>query len=183
MCIVCRHNQTKDIDRALLAGATLSSSAGSTASTPRPCNAIRSTCPEKWPRPKNASTTACTRVCSANLILSWNWSSVSSGRQGGEDFKLFLQASREVTRLISLMHKMQVHLEPELIYCLMPLPVDLQDSLLPMPSRPCPPPPDPGRQPLRSCPEPEPYQTRQRPQSSIRTPTANLELLSLNPSK
>jgi hypothetical protein len=44
-----------------------------------------------------------------------------------------LQASREFTRIVSLMFKMNVRLDPEFIYCLMATPQwDLQeDTLLP----------------------------------------------------
>ena len=58
--------------------------------------------------------------------------SVVRGAKAGGDFKLFLQASREFTRIIGLMHKMDVKLDPEMIYCLMASPQwDLQDNLLP----------------------------------------------------
>ena len=53
----------------------------------------------------------------------------------GEDFKLFLQASREFSRIIQLMHKIapQLQFDPEFLYCLMASPEwDLQeDALLP----------------------------------------------------
>ena len=69
--------------------------------------------------------------CKLNIVLEMVLG-VVRGAKAGEDFKLFLQASREVTSLISLMIKMDVQLEPEMIYCLMASPQwDLQDSLLP----------------------------------------------------
>ena len=69
--------------------------------------------------------------CKLNIVMEMVLG-VVRGARAGEDFKLFLQASRELTRVISLMLKMDVHLEPEMIYCLMASPQwDLQDSLLP----------------------------------------------------
>ena len=69
--------------------------------------------------------------CKLNSVLEMVLHVVRGANAGG-DFKLFLQANREVSRIISLMLKMDVHLEPEMIYCLMASPQwDLQDSLLP----------------------------------------------------
>ena len=91
--------------------------------------------------------------CKLNLVLEMVLG-VVRGARAGEDFKLFLQASREVSRIVSLMLKMDVHLEPEMIYCLMASPQwDLQDSLLPNSFQALAQhPPDPESQPLRPLP-------------------------------
>ena len=69
--------------------------------------------------------------CKLNLVMEMVLG-VVRGARAGEDFKLFLQASREFTRIIGLMHKMAVPLDQELLYCLMSSAQwDLQDNLLP----------------------------------------------------
>ncbi len=95
--------------------------------------------------------------CKLNIVMELVLSVVRGAKAGG-DFKLFLQASREFTRIISLMNKMEVPLEPEMIYCLMASPQwDLQDNLLPNAFQAL----SETRQTLKvnlfaACPEPEP---------------------------
>ena len=70
-------------------------------------------------------------LCKLNIVFELLLGVVRSS-QAGRDFKLFLQATREVSRIINLMLKMDVRLDPEMIYCLVASPQwDLQDSLLP----------------------------------------------------
>ena len=63
MCRVCQHNQIKDIDRALLAGATPVSLASIIVSAPRSSGATRSTCSGKWRWLNNAFRQTCIRGC------------------------------------------------------------------------------------------------------------------------
>jgi hypothetical protein len=159
MCIVCKHNQIKDIDRALLTGASLASLH----------TRYSFSIPDLQYHQKhlqNKMAAAMDRFhhslrqglfCKLNIVMELVLS-VVRGARAGEDFKLFLQASREFTRIISLMNKMEVHLEPEIIYCLMASPQwDLQDNLLPNAFQAL----TETRQTLKvnlfaACPEPEP---------------------------
>ena len=112
---------------------------------------------------------------------------VVRGAKNGEDFKLFLQASREFTRIISLMHKMaaQLNLDPEFIYHLMASPQwDLQeDSLLPHAIQAM----SDTRHTLKvnlfaPCPEPEPEPAPEPALSSPReTQNSKLETLTAEP--
>jgi hypothetical protein len=62
----------------------------------------------------------------------WSVLGVVRGANAGGDFKLLFQGSREVARIINLMLKMNVRLEPAMIFGLMASPQwDLQDGLLP----------------------------------------------------
>jgi hypothetical protein len=132
-CNVCQHNQVKDIDRALLSGVTLTSLSQTYGFSTQ---ALR--CHQEQLRQKMALADKRFHdglrqglYLKLNLVMEMVLG-VVRGARAGEDFKLFLQASREFTRIVNLMLKMDVHLEPELIYCLMASPQwDLQDSLLP----------------------------------------------------
>ena len=132
-CYVCQHNQVKDIDRALLSGASLSHLSQtygfSTSALLRHQEQLRQKMAQAEKRFHDGLRQGL--FCKLNIVLEMVLD-VVRGANAGEDFKLFLQASREVSRIISLMLKMDVHLEPEMIYCLMASPQwDLQDSLLP----------------------------------------------------
>ena len=132
-CIVCKHNQTKDIDRALLTGATLTSLSQKYGFTTSALHRHQGHLMQKMARAQKRFHDGLHQglFCKLNIVLEMVLG-VVRGAKAGEDFKLFLQASREVTGLISLMLKMDVQLEPEMIYCLMASPQwDLQDSLLP----------------------------------------------------
>ena len=132
-CYVCKHNQVKDIDRALLSGVSLSHSPKPMVSAPRPCWRHQEQLRQKMARADKRFHDGLRQglFCKLNIVLEMVLG-VVRGARAGEDFKLFLQASREVSRIVSLMLKMDVHLEPEMIYCLMASPQwDLQDSLLP----------------------------------------------------
>jgi hypothetical protein len=113
--------------------------------------------------------------------------SVVRGAKAGEDFKLFFQASREFTRIVCLMHKMDVHLEPEFIYCLLASSQwDLQEeSLLPAAFQalsktrqtlkvnlysPC---PDPEPEPVPDKMPSVPLETQNPERETLFTPTAS----------
>jgi len=136
-CKICNHNQVKDIDRLLLAGAT-----------PTFVNQrYRSfTIAELERHRKNLQQKMALagerfRVnlhlglfCKLNTVMEMTLSVVRSAGNG-LDNKLFLQAGRELTRIINLMDKMAAKLEfdPEFLYLLMASPQwDVQeDALLP----------------------------------------------------
>ena len=133
MCIVCKHNQIKDIDRALLTGASLISLSKKYGFTTAHLDRHHQHLVHKMAQAQKRFHDGLRQglFCKLNIVMEMVLG-VVRGARAGEDFKLFLQASRELTRLISLMIKMDVHLEPEMIYCLMASPQwDLQDSLLP----------------------------------------------------
>jgi hypothetical protein len=133
MCIVCKHNQVKDLDRALLTGASLTSLSKKYGFSTSDLDRHHQHLVHKMAQAQKRFHDGLHQglFCKLNIVMEMVLG-VVRGARAGEDFKLFLQASRELTRLISLMIKMDVHLEPEMIYCLMASPQwDLQDSLLP----------------------------------------------------
>jgi hypothetical protein len=132
-CYVCNHNQVKDIDRALLTGVSLNSLSKtygfSTEALQRHHQHLKLKMAQAHQRFHDGLHQGL--FCKLNLVMEMVLG-VVRGARAGEDFKLFLQATREFTRLVSLMVKMEARLEPEMIYCLMASPQwDLQDSLLP----------------------------------------------------
>ena len=133
MCIICGYNQVKDVDRALLTGATLTSLSQKYGFTTSALHRHQEHLMQKMAQAQREFHDSLRQglFCKLNLVMEMVLG-VVRGARAGEDFKLFLQASREFTRIISLMIKMDVHLGPEMIYCLMSSPQwDLQDNLLP----------------------------------------------------
>jgi hypothetical protein len=132
-CIVCKHNQIKEIDRALLTGATLTSLSQKYGFTATALHRHQKHLMQKMAQARQGFHDSLRQglFCKLNLVMEMVLGAVR-GARAGEDFKLFLQASREFTRLIGLMIKMDVPLGPEMLYCLMSSPQwDLQDNLLP----------------------------------------------------
>ena len=123
MCIVCRHNQIKDIDRALLTGATLTSLNQKYGFSTSALHRHQEHLMQKMARAQKRFHDGLHQglYCKLNIVMELVLHVVRGANAGG-DFKLFLQANREVTRIISLMHKMAGQLEPEMIYCLMASP-------------------------------------------------------------
>ena len=162
-CTVCQHNQIKDLDRALLTGATLTSLSRKYGFTTSALQRHQEHLMQKMAQAQREFHDSLRQglFCKLNLVMEMVLG-VVRGARAGEDFKLFLQASREFTRIISLMLKMDVPLGPEMIYCLMSSPQwDLQDNLLPNAFQTL----SDTRQTLKvnlfaACPEPEPNQTR-----------------------
>jgi hypothetical protein len=183
MCIVCRHNQIKDIDRALLTGASLTSLNQKYGFSTSALHCHQEHLMQKMARAQKRFHDGLHQglFCKLNIVMELVLHVVRGANAGG-DFKLFLQASREVTRIISLMHKMAVQLEPEMIYCLMASPQwDLQDSLLPNSFQAL----SATRQTLAvnlfaPCPEPEPETIPETTQESPRA-TQNPKLATLEP--
>jgi hypothetical protein len=135
-CPVCQHNQVKIIDRALLAGADPSSLSRTYGFSPAALRRHQEHLTHKMATagPRFHANLHQGLFCKLTQVMEMVLFVVQEAKQGG-DFKFFLQASREFTRLLSLMHKMaaKLNLDPEFIYCLMASPQwDLQeDSLLP----------------------------------------------------
>ena len=173
-CIVCKHNQIKDIDRALLTGAMLTSLSQKYGFTTSALHHHQEHLMQKMAQAQLEFHDGLRQglFCKLNLVMEMVLG-VVRGARAGEDFKLFLQASREFTRLINLMIKMDVHLGPEMIYCLMASPQwDLQDNLLPNAFQTL----AATRQTLKvnlfaACPEPEPDPVPTQPPT---TETQNL---------
>ena len=132
-CYVCKHNQVKDIDRALLSGVSLSRLSQTYGFSAAALQRHQKHLMQKMAQAQLQFHDGLRQglFCKLNLVMEMVLG-VVRGARAGEDFKLFLQASREFTRIISLMIKMDVHLGPEMIYCLMASAQwDLQDNLLP----------------------------------------------------
>ena len=104
-CLVCRHNQTKDIDRALLTGATPTSLSRKYGFSPAALQRHQEHLMQKMARAQTRFHDGLHQglYCKLNIVLELVLSVVRGAKAGG-DFKLFLQASREVTRVISLMN-------------------------------------------------------------------------------
>jgi hypothetical protein len=159
MCIVCKHNQIKDINRALLTGASLASLHKQYSFSIPDLQYHQKHLQQKMAAAMDRFQQSLHQglFCKLNIVMELVLSVVRGAKAGG-DFKLFLQSSREFTRIISLMNKMEVRLEPEMIYCLMASPQwDLQDNLLPNAFQAL----TETRQTLKvnlfaACPEPEP---------------------------
>jgi hypothetical protein len=133
MCQVCSHNQIKNIDRFLLTGASPAAVGKkygfSTAAVQRHQQHLNRKMAQAEQRFHASLHQGL--LCKLNIVFELVLSVVRSAQAGG-DFKLFFQATREVNRIINLMLKLDVRLDPEMIYCLVASPQwDLQDSLLP----------------------------------------------------
>jgi hypothetical protein len=181
-CIVCTYNQVKEVDRALLSDISphaLSKKYSFSASVPERHHQHLM---QKMALTSERFHDHLHQV----LFLKLNQvmemvQGVVQGAKAGGDFKLMLQASREFTRLISLMHKMNVRLDPEFIYCLMATPQwDLQEAgLLPAAFQAL----AKTRQTLKlnlyaHCPEPEPEPARDHmPPSPLGTQNPEPETL------
>jgi hypothetical protein len=137
-CPVCQHNQIKIIDRALLAGADPTSLSRTYGFDVPALRRHQEHLQRKMARAHQRFQVNIHQglFCKLSQVMEMVLDIVQGARTGG-DFKFFLQASREFTRIAGLMHKMaaKLPLDPEFIYCLMASPQwDLQEqSLLPSP--------------------------------------------------
>jgi hypothetical protein len=170
-CRICQYNQVSAIDRALLAGVSPTSlnkryQSFSIPELQRHQEHLQQKMALAGQRFHDGLRQGL--YCKLYIVMEMVLGVVRAAR-GREDFKLFLQASREFSRIVSLMDKMAVHLEPEMIYCLMASPQwDLQeDNLLPSSFQAL----SKTRQSLKvnlfaPCPEPEPAVIPEKNQSS-----------------
>jgi len=162
MCRICNYNQVKDLDRALLAGATPAELSRRYAFTVPELERHQQHLQQKmaWAQKRFHDQLHLGLYCKLNNVMEMVLWVVRAAKKG-DDFKLFLQSGREFTRIIGLMDKMAARLQvdPEFIYCLLAHPEwDLQeDSHLPYAYQAL----SQTRRTLKqelfaSCPEPEP---------------------------
>ncbi len=159
-CPICRYNQVKEVDRALLSGVSPNSLSKKYSFSTPVLERHHEHLKQKMARTDQRFHDHLHQVLYIKLTLVMEMVlAVVRGAKTGGDMKLFLQATREFTRIISLMHKMNVRLDPEFIYCLMATSQwDLQEeALLPAPFQAL----AKTRQSLKvnlyaPCPEPEP---------------------------
>jgi hypothetical protein len=134
-CKICNYNQVQDLDRLLLAGATPAFVNQRYPSfTTAELQRHREHLEQKMTlaRRRFQVKLHLGLFCKLNTVLEMTLGVVHGAGNGG-DFKLFLQAGRESTRIINLMHKMAAKLEidPEFLYCLMASPQwDVQEKAL-----------------------------------------------------
>ena len=132
-CRICQYNQVRDIDRLLLAGVTPAALSQKYSFSLAELQRHQEHLQQKMALASSRfhATLQQGLFLKLNIVMEMVLG-VVRGARAGEDFKLFLQASREFTRIIALMPKMAVPLDPELQYCLMSSAQwDLQDNLLP----------------------------------------------------
>jgi len=187
-CRICQYNQVKDIDRALLAGVSPTSLSQKYSFSKSELQRHQEHLQQKMALAQRRFHDNLHQglFCKLHTVMEMVLY-VVRGAKNGEDFKLFLQASREFTRIISLMHKMaaQLNLDPEFIYHLMASPQwDLQeDSLLPHAIQAM----SDTRHTLKvnlfaPCPEPEPEPAPEPALSSpLETQNSKLETLTAEP--
>jgi hypothetical protein len=135
MCQVCLHNQVKNIDRLLLAGAAPAAVGKKFGCSPAAMQRHQEHLAQKMAQAEQRFQASLHQGLFFKLysVLEMVLGTIRAAQAAG-DFKLCLQASREVSRLIKLMLKLDPHLEPEMLYCLVASPQwDLQDTLLPDP--------------------------------------------------
>ena len=133
-CRICQYNMVKEIDRALLAGS-------SPADLSRSYSFSVSELTRHQEHLHRKMALASQRFhdylhlglfCKLNTLMETNFSLVRESRQA-QNSKLFLQAGRELSRILGLMDKMAARLQPdpEFLYCLMSNPEwDLQEGAL-----------------------------------------------------
>ena len=135
-CKICRYNQVKDLDRLLLSGVTPASLSQkysfSVAELQRHQGHLHKKAALAGQRFQLSLHLGL--YCKLNTVMEMVLGVIRGAKQG-QDARLLLQAGREFTKIINLMHKMTVKLEfdPEFLYCLTASPEwDLQeDALLP----------------------------------------------------
>jgi hypothetical protein len=121
-CPVCKYNMVRDIDRALLGGITPAALSRQYPFTPADLSRHQ----EHLQRKMHLASSRLQHnlqlmlFCKLNTVMEITLAVVHKTK-AGEDPKVFLQAGREFTRIISLMDKMaaKLELDPEFIYHLM----------------------------------------------------------------
>ena len=135
MCHICNYNQVKDIDRALLAGIT-------PASLSKQYKSFSTSMLERHQEHLNKKIALAQKrfhnslhqglFCKLNTVMEMVLQVIRKTKTA-EDPKVFLQASREFTRIVTLMDKMaaKIEFDPEFVYCLMDnMQWDLQEDAL-----------------------------------------------------
>jgi hypothetical protein len=135
-CKICHYNQVKDLDRLLLAGVTPASLSQKYRFSIAELQRHQEHLHQKMALAQKRFQVSLSQglYCKLNTVMEMVLGVVRGAKQG-QDARLLLQAGREFTRIINLMHKMTAKLEfdPEFLYCLTASPEwDLQeDALLP----------------------------------------------------
>ena len=135
-CKICNYNQVKDIDRLLLAGVAPDSLSRKYRFSSLELQHHHEHLHQKMALAQKRFQVSLSQglYCKLNTVMEMVLGVVRGAKQG-QDARLLLQAGREFTKIINLMHKMTAKLEfdPEFLYCLTASPEwDLQeDALLP----------------------------------------------------
>ncbi len=132
-CTVCNHNHIKDIDRALLTGATLTFLTQKYGFSKSAVHRHKTHLLDKMRQVKKRLQDSLDQgyLFKLNTFLELSLHNARTAT-AEVNFKAANQATREGTRIINFMTKMAVQLDQELVYCLMSsLQWALQDSLLP----------------------------------------------------
>ena len=135
-CRVCQYNQVKDLDRLLLSGVTPDSLSRKYRFTIAELQAHQEHLHQKMALARRRFQLNLHQglFCKLNTVMEMVLG-VIRGARHSQDARLLLQAGREFTHIINLMHKIAARLEfdPEFLYCLMASDQwDLQeDALLP----------------------------------------------------
>ena len=135
-CKICNYNQVKDLDRLLLAGVTPAALSKKYRFSVAELQRHQEHLQQKLTLARQRFQVNLHQglFCKLNTVMEMVLG-VVRGARNGQDPKLLLQAGREFTNIINLMHKMAAQLEfdPEFLYCLMASEQwDLQeDALLP----------------------------------------------------
>lgn len=120
MCLICRYNQKQDIDRALLSGATPASLHKKYSFSIPALQRHQKHLVEKVHRAQQRLRDHLRQNClfklNRVLEIAMHTARLASG---AGDARTALQATREVTRIIALMTKLDFELDPEMVYCLL----------------------------------------------------------------
>jgi hypothetical protein len=173
MCIICRDNQVQDVDRNLLAGATLSSLNQKYGFSLSVLQRHKKHLFEKVGRAQTRLRDHLRQSCLFKLNRVLEIAMHTARAVTGEgNVKTAIQGAREVTRIIDLMTKQDFELDPEMVYCLLHSPAWVgYHGLLPTDSEVIP----KIRQTMAEnlatpCPEPESSQDRDPRPTSTRGP-------------
>ncbi len=120
MCTICKYNQVKELDRALLAGASLASLHQKYGFSLAALQHHQQHLQQKIARAQKQLQEHLHQglACKLNIVLELVLQAVRAASAEG-NVKMLLQSSREVTRMIQLLLKMDLHLGEDLIYCLL----------------------------------------------------------------
>jgi hypothetical protein len=122
MCRICKYNQVQDIDRLLLAGATMTQISQTYPFNPSELQRHQQHLTNKITQASKCFHTLMRQdlFCKLHTVMEMVLNLIRRSKNG-DDPKLFLQATREFTRILKLIDKMapQLQHDPEFIYCLM----------------------------------------------------------------
>jgi hypothetical protein len=121
MCRICQYNQIKDVDRALLAGISLATLSQRYSFTVPELEHHQAHLHRKMALAAERFHAYLHQglLCKLNIVMEMTLTVIRKTKND-PDPKLFLQAGREFTRMVSLMHKIadRLPLDPEFLYCL-----------------------------------------------------------------